>query len=116
MNKTYTDKYLIKDISNKGFRLKYGTKGKSKKKGQKPKKYCKSKKERQEWWRNLTPDQQAVQVEKWQAEKAERRKNEPERVLKYNPKYPWMTEGVNADNRDKWLALIHKKNPWLKVA
>ncbi len=116
MNKTYTDKYLIKDISNKGFRLKYGAKGKSKKKGQKPKKYCKSKKERREWWRNLTPEQQAAQIEKWQAKKAERRENEPERVLKYNPKYPWMTEGVNADNRDKWLAMIHKKNPWLKVA
>lgn len=113
---TYTDKYLIKDISNKAFRLKYGAKRKSKKKGPKPKRQGKSKKERQEWWRNLTPDQQQEYIEKKQAQKAERRKNEPERVLKYNSKYPWMTEGVNESNRADWLAMIAKKNPWLKVA
>ena len=112
MNKTYTDKYLIKDITNKAFRLRYGTTAKSKNKPR----YCKTKKERRKWWRNLTPEQREAQIEKWQAQKAERRENEPPRVLKYNPKYPWMTEGVNADNRDKWLAMIHKKNPWLKVA
>ncbi len=115
MNLTYTERYLLKDISNKGFRVKYGVKSeKSVKK--KTKKWNKTKKERQEWWRNLTPEQQATQVEKWQAKKAKRRENEPERVLKYNPKYPWMTEGVNADNREQWLAMVHKKNPWLKVA
>lgn len=112
----YTDKYLIKDISNKAFRLKYGAKGKSKKNGQKPKKYHKSKKERKEWWRNLTPDQREEQIKKWQIQKAEMRKSLPERVLKYNPEYPWMTEGVNDGNREQWLAMIHEKNPWLKVA
>ncbi len=116
MNKTYTDKYLIKDISNKAFRLKYGTKVKSKKKRQKPKKYHKSKKERQEWWRNLTPEQREAQIEKWQAQKAERRKDEPKRILKYNPAYPWLTEGVNDSNREQWQKMIAKKNPWLKVA
>ena len=60
----YTDKYLIKDISNKGFRLKYEAKGKSKKKAQKVKKYHKSKKERQEWWKGLTPEQQQEYIEK----------------------------------------------------
>ena len=62
------------------------------------------------------PENLTEQYEDWESGKAERRENEPERALKYNPKYPWMTEGVNADNRDKWRAMIHKKNPWLKVA
>ena len=109
MNKTYTEKYLIKDITNKAFRLRYGTTAKSKK-------YHKTKKERQKWWRNLTFDQQAKQIEKWQAQKAERRENEPPRLLKYNLAYPWLTEGVNESNRADWLAMIKKKNPWLKVA
>jgi len=116
MNKTYTDKYLIHDITNKAFRLKYGAKRKSKKKGQKPKKYHKSKKERQEWRRNLTPDEQEAYIERKQAKKAEQRENQPKQPLRYNPKYSWMTEGVNEGNRAKWWAMIKKKNPWLKVA
>ena len=116
----YTDKYLIHDIINKAFRLKYRAKGKSKKEVRKHKKqhkFCKTtKKERQEWWRNLTSEQQQEYIEKKQAQKAKRRENEPERVLRYNPKYPWLTDGVNESNRADWLAMIHKKNPWLKVA
>ena len=112
----YTDKYLIHDISNKAFKLKYGAKEKSKKKGQKPKKLNKSKKERQKWWRNLTSEQQQEYIEKKQAQKAKRREIHPLKELEYNPKYPWMTEGVNDTNRAEWWAMILKKNPWLKVA
>jgi len=121
----YTDKYLITDITKKAFKLKYNIKSKKAKKRERiEKKRCenqkrpflRTKKERQEWWRNLTSDQQAAQIGKWQAQKAKRRESEPERVLRYNPKYPWMTGGVNDSNREQWLATIHKKNPWLKVA
>ena len=51
-----------------------------------------------------------------QSQKAERRQGRPVKELEYNPDYPWLTEGVNDSNRDEWLAMIHKKNPWLKVA
>ena len=112
MKKTYTERYLIQDITNKAFRLRYGTTAKSKNKPR----YCKTKKERRKWWRNLTPDQQASQIEKWQAIKAKKRKYQPKRVLRYNPEYPWMTEGVNEGNRKQWQKMIAKKNPWLKVA
>ena len=111
----YTDKYLIKDISNKAFRLKYGAKSKKSIK-KKVKKWNKSKKERQKWWRNLTSDEQQVYIEKKQAQKAEERKDQLERVLRYNPKYPWLTEGVNDTNKAEWWAMILRKNPWLKVA
>lgn len=63
----YTDKYLIHDISNKAFKLKYGAKRKSKKKEQKPKKYQNSKKERQEWWRNFLDQQTAQHEERMKA-------------------------------------------------
>ena len=76
----------------------------------------KSKKQRQQWWNSLTSEQQGEQIEKWQAQKAERRKIIPNKILKYNPTYPWLTEGVNPENKDKWLKMIYKKNPWLKVA
>ena len=116
MNKTYTERYLIKDISNKGFRVKYRAKVSSKKEARKHKFHRTTKKERQEWWRNLTPEQQSEYIEKKQAEKAKRRENEPERALRYNPEYPWLTEGVNDSNREQWQEMIAKKNPWLKVA
>ena len=76
----------------------------------------KTKKQRQQWWNSLTPDEKDVQIKKWQVQKAKRRKIKPVQELKYNPKYPWMTEGVNPKNRKNWLAMIKKKNPWLKVA
>lgn len=37
-------------------------------------------------------------------------------VQDYNKDYPWLIEGVNDNNRKQWLAMIHRKNPWLKVA
>ena len=85
--------------------------------------YCKSttyqyktKKQRRQWWKSLTFYQQQVYIEKRQAIKAERRKNQPKRVLRYNPEYSWLTEGVNDNNREQWEKMIAKKNPWLKVA
>lgn len=76
----------------------------------------KTKAQRQQWWNNLTFDEKETQIIKWQCQKEKRRKINPVPELKCNPKYPWMTEGVNGKNRKKWLAMIKKKNPWLKVA
>jgi len=76
----------------------------------------KTKAQRQQWWDNLTPDKKETQIIKWQRQKAKKRKLYSEKKLKFNPKYPWMTTGVNDKNRKKWLAMIRKKNPWLKVA
>ena len=76
----------------------------------------KTKKQRRQWWNSLSLDEQQEYIERRQAKKAKQRKNKPPRVLRYNPEYPWMTEGVNESNRANWLAMIHKKNPWLKVA
>ena len=76
----------------------------------------KTKKQRQQWWKSLSLDEQQEYIERRQAKKAKQRKMRPERLLKYNPAYPWLTEGVNKSNRDDWLVMIHKKNPWLKVA
>lgn len=75
----------------------------------------KSKKQRKQWWNRLTLEQQAEYIEKRQAQKAEERKNSPPKELKFNPKCPWLTEGINDTNREQWLARIEKKNPWLKV-
>ena len=76
----------------------------------------KTKKQRRQWWKSLTPEQQQAYIEKRQAKKAKERKNRPKRVLRYNPEYPWLTEGVNDTNREQWKAMIRKKNSWLKVA
>jgi len=75
----------------------------------------KTKAQRQEWWKNLTEEERTEYIERRQAKKAEQRAKRPPVVLKYNPKYPWITEGVNKGNRERWLAMIHKKNPWLKM-
>ena len=77
---------------------------------------AKTKKKRRQWWNRLTPEQQEKQIIKWQAQKAKSHKLLPDKILKYNPEYPWMTEGVNDTNRAEWWAMINKKNPWLKVA
>lgn len=95
-----------------GHKKKKPSKYKAKKK--KIKKLAKTKKQRQQWWKDLTPEQQGEYIEKKQVQKAERRSHEPPRVLKFNPKYPWRTEGVNSKNKKQWLAMIYKKNPWLK--
>ena len=76
----------------------------------------KTKSQRQQWWKSLSLDEQQEYIEHRQAKKAKARKLSPPKKLKYNPTYPWLTEGVNESNRADWLALIHKKNPWLKVA
>ncbi len=76
----------------------------------------KTKEQRRKWWYNLTSEQQEAQIHKWQAQKAERRKHKP--VIAYyenNPKYPWYKTGVNSKNRAKWLRMIKRKNPWLKL-
>ncbi len=74
-----------------------------------------SKKERQAWWANLSDSERQQNIERWQKRKAERRAMRPPKELKYNPKYPWMTEGVHEGNREQWRAMILKKNPWLKI-
>lgn len=73
-----------------------------------------SKKDRQDWWNSLTLEQQGTYIINRQNRKAEQRKDRPLRELRYNPKYPWITEGVNASNRAAWLTMIFKKNQWLK--
>ena len=106
--RTKTDRIIQSaSISNKAFKRKYGLKSK--------KAIIKTKKQRQQWWRDLTSEQQGEYIEKQQAKKAKWRSHEPPRVLKYSSKYPWRTEGVNDKNRAQWLAVIHKKNPWLKT-
>lgn len=85
------------------------------------KKKWKTKKQRQQWWKSLTLDEQQEYIEKRQASKAKYRKNNPKQSKKddyrYPSKiYPWLIEGVNDSNREQWQKMIAKKNPWLKVA
>ena len=75
----------------------------------------KSKRQRQQWWRSLTLEQQDEYIRRKQARKAEERKNSSPKKLKVNPKCPWLTEGVNKTNRKQWLAMIKRENPWLKI-
>jgi len=75
----------------------------------------KSKKQRQQWWNRLTSEQKAEHIKNRQARTAEKRKLNPPKELEFNPEYPWLTEGVNDKNRERWLAMIQKENPWLKV-
>ncbi len=47
----------------------------------------KSRKQRQEWWHNLTPEQQNIHIEKWVGKKSEeRRKKSIEIMKKRKPK------------------------------
>jgi hypothetical protein len=55
-------------------------------------------------------DQQKLNIIK-RVERANRRKT---RKVYIDPNLPWMTEGVNEKNKEKWLATIYKKNYWLK--
>lgn len=80
------------------------------------KRYAKSKKQHQRWWKSLTLEQQEDYIKSIQAKKAKRRQLNPPKDLEYDPKYPWETEGVNSKNRAQWLRMIKKKNPWMKVA
>ena len=73
----------------------------------------KSKKQRQQWWNRLTSEQQEEYINNRQARTAEKRKLNPPKELEFNPEYPWLTEGVNDKNRERWLAMIHKENTWL---
>ena len=59
----------------------------------------------------MTVDEQTAQIETWQAQKAERRANEPKKRHKF--KYGWSTTGVNKDNKAEWMAVILRKNPWM---
>ena len=79
-------------------------------------KYYKNKSERRKWWSNLTAGQQQTYIEQRQAKKDEYRKNHPKELLRFNPKYPWMTDGVKPANKAQWLKTIETKNPWLSVA
>ena len=75
-------------------------------------KYKITKKQRQEWWKSLSPDQKEAYIKKRQDKKTlNRKKRSP---IRYNVKdYPWLNGGVNSSNREQWLAMIKKKNPWL---
>lgn len=79
-------------------------------------KQYKTKKQRQQWWSNLTWTERDEYIKSRQAKRTKQRKDRPLRPKIFNPEYPWLTEGVNEGNREQWLAIIHKKNPWLKVA
>jgi len=73
-----------------------------------------TKRQRRKWWNSLSDEQRQSQIAKWTAKKNKMVK--PERILAFNPKYPWMTEGVNDSNREAWIRTIKRKNPWLKIA
>ena len=76
----------------------------------------KTKKQRQEWWLSLTPEEQGNYITERQRKKAKKRKKYGVRNFvtpKLLKKYPWYETGVNETNRQQWLAMIHKKNPWL---
>ncbi len=66
----------------------------------------KTKKQRQQWWANLTDSQKEAYIKKKQAQKAEERRENPvKREL-----YPVITQ----ENKAEYLERIYKKNPWLK--
>jgi len=67
--------------------------------------YKKTKKEKQEWWNNLTPIEQEEYIKKKQTQKAEERQKHPVKI-KQSPE-------INASNKKEWLKKIVKKNPWL---
>ena len=67
-----------------------------------------SKSNQKQWWNSLSLKQQLSQISKWQAKRHRKTK-----VLRFDPKYPWCTEGVNKDNKEQWLEMIFGKNPWL---
>ena len=73
-----------------------------------------TKKQRQEWWKSLSPAQKEAYIEKRQEIKTLNRKKQT--PIEYNKNYPWMTEGVNSSNKAQWLAMIMKKNPWFNNA
>lgn len=77
----------------------------------------KTKAQRRKWWtESLSSEQRALYIKMVQARKAERCKNKPPDVnWMDNPKYPWYKTGVNPENREQWLRMIKKKNPWLKL-
>ena len=76
----------------------------------------KTKRQRQQWWKSLTLEQQSQQIEKWWAQKAIKRENMPLMAQDVVPGYPWLTESVNDTNKAQWMAMVLRKNPWLKVA
>lgn len=76
----------------------------------------KTKKQRQQWWANSTWAERDDYIRSKQRERMKKRRNRPLKSAKFNPEYPWMTEGVNEGNREQWQKMIAKKNPWLKVA
>ena len=80
------------------------------KKKQSKKKKRKTKKQRQAWWNSLTKEEKRLQIAKWKAKKDAEVK--PEKKLEYDPKYPWVTEGVNEENREQWQQTILNQNPW----
>ena len=67
----------------------------------------KTKKQRRQWWNNLSPEQQAKQLDKWQAKKAAKRKARSIRIMakaeiKHNCSscYHYITKNCKADM--KW--------------
>ncbi len=69
-----------------------------------------TKEERQAWWRGLTFDEKDTHIRRWQGQRERRRRP---KVKRFDPKYPWATEGVNRQNKEQWMDLIIRKNPWL---
>jgi hypothetical protein len=75
----------------------------------------KTKKQRQEWWYSLTPEQQNEYITKRQAQ-TELRRSKKDRTIdpKRAKKYPWLIDGVNKENRTQWVNMVLSKNPWLR--
>lgn len=69
MNKTYTERYLVNNLSNKAFKRKY-----------KPK----SKKERKAWWNSLSDKERSEYIEHQKNKKAQKRLNMSETVIKWS--------------------------------
>jgi hypothetical protein len=76
----------------------------------------KTKKERRAWWYGLTDAEKAEWIDKWQQRRELRRKKRSPKPQQISSKYPWMNPGVFVDdtNREQWLSMIMRKNPWLK--
>ena len=96
MSWTMTNKEKRYDKQATGvFKQKYGKESKFK---------HKSKKERQQWWADLTDDEREAYIVKKNKEKA----NRPARPSNCPVYGPW-----NDTNRHKWRKKVLKLNPWL---
>lgn len=72
-----------------------------------------TKEQRRQWWFSLSDDEKESYIARRQQRKTEWRKLHPKKEPVYDPKYPWVTLGVDDSNREQWQSVILSKNPWL---